>query len=193
MKKRLLLTIFILIGIICITGCGKEEKKDNNLNNSNLSNLVNIEKIYYQEINDGSVSMYLIYCVNSDKEKDITLGSSAELVVDGKKQSSAFYTYDMNKNLIAKAGFPTIVEYKTLYGGSNNTLRYIATFTINKNYTNNNMKITLKIPYNGLVSEDSPVTKYEYLEKEFVFDDIKNFLYNDNSEFISEFEKDYNK
>lgn len=186
MKNKLLLFLLCGILLIGVTGCGKEVTKE-----KSLSNLVNIEKIYYKENDNSSISMYLVYAVKSDTEKDITIGESANLIVNSQTQGSAFYTYDKNKNAIAELGFPTAVSYKTLYGGSDEKLRYVATFTINKNYIDNKKEIVLQVPINGTVSENSPVTKYEYLEKSFTFDKIEIFSYSENSEFVQEFEKDY--
>ena len=188
MKNKLLLFLLCGILLIGVTGCGKKVTKEKE---KSLSNLVDIEKIYYNENDDSSISMYLVYAVKSDTEKDITIGASANLIVDSQTNNSAFYTYDMNKNVIAELGFPTVVDYKTLYGGSDEKVRYVATFTINKNYVDNKEEIVLQVPINGTVSENSSVTKYEYLEKSFTFDEIEIFSYSENSEFIQELEKDY--
>lgn len=187
MKKKIFLNLLIFLSLFMITGCGGEKTKE-----INKPELLNIEKIYYEINEDSSVSMYLVYSIKSDEEKDITLGESANLVVDTKTQGSTFYTYDKNKNIIEQAGFPSLVSYKTLYSGSNETLKYIATFTINKKYISNKEKVKLQVPYNGEVTEKSPVTEYEYLEKNFSFDELNCFLYSDNNEFIQEFKKDYN-
>lgn len=186
MKKAILTILLCGVMILGITGCAKGTNEE-----KSLSNLTDIEKIYYKTNDDSSISMYLVYAVKSDAEKDITIGSSANLIVDSQTKNSTFYTYDMNKSIIEKAGFPTAVSYKTLYGGSDETLKYIATFTINKNYVDNKKKIILQVPINGSISENSPVTEYEYIEKVFTFDEIENFSYSENSEFIQKFEKDY--
>ena len=189
MKKKIISMVLFLTMIFVITGCGNkiEEQKQNELNSS----LVNIEKVYYKVSNDSSVSMYIVYSVKSDDKEDITLGSEANLIANSKTTGSAFFTYDMNKNFIGSLGFPTLVTYKTLYGGSDDLLKYVATFIINKKIIDNNEKIILKVPYNGEASEDSPVTKYKYLEKSFTLNEIDSFEYSDNEEFIKEFEKDY--
>lgn len=193
MKKIFLYLIMGTLLVIGLTGCGDkkvEDTRENKQTESN-SNLVSIEKIYYKVNKDSSSSMYIVYSVASDDKKDITLGDSASLVANSKTTGSAFYTYDMNKNAIGSLGFPTAVTYKTLYAGSNNSLKYVSTFVINKKIIDDNEKITLKIPYNGEVSEDSPVTKNKYLEKSFSFKEIDSFEYTENEELIKELEKDY--
>lgn len=191
--RKIMYLFLSLVLVIILTGCGnKIEKQNQNKNKKELnSSLVNIEKVYYQVSNDSSASMYIVYSVKSDDKKDITLGDSADLTANSETTGSAFYSYDMNKNFIGSLGFPTLVDYKTLYGGSEDVLKYVATFVINKRIIDDNEKIILRVPYNGEVSKDSPVTKNKYLEKSFKFDEIDSFEYSDNEEFIKEFEKDY--
>jgi len=195
MKKVIWLMLLVVIGLFLLTGCGESEitlnRKEENDAENTISKVLNIEKIYYKFNDDSSASMYLVYSIKSDENLDIDLGSSASLLVGSKTTGSAFYSYDMNKNVFEKAGFPTVVTYKTLYSGSAEILKYVATFTINKKYIDNGEDIILKVPINGTVNENSPVTEYSYLEKSFKFTEITSFLYSDNSEFLQEFKKDY--
>lgn len=188
--KKIFLTI-LLCGVILLGATGCESEKSDDSQQNTLSNLVDIEKIYYKENNDSSISMYLVYSIKSDAENDITVGASPSMIAGEETSSSAFYTYDKNKSIIEKIGFPTVVSYQTLYAGSDKKIKYIATFIINKNYVDNKKELILQIPIDGTVSYDSPATKYDNIEKSFIFDNVKSYQYVENDDFIQEFEKDY--
>ncbi len=176
MKKKIFLILLIFVMLIGLTGCGEKTNKNS------LNDLVDIEKIYYKENDNGSISMYLTYTISSDIEKDITIdGSDAKLKTDLKEYGGLYGYVDINKDLIEEAGFQTVSDYKTLYGGSNEKIKYLVIFSINKNYFEARKKLTLLVKING----------DEYIEKEIDRNKINIFKYTENSEFITEFKKDY--
>lgn len=188
------IVIIIVIGTITfkIKNKPQEEIKANNIQNIGES-LVNIEKIYYSKNKNGdSYSLYLTYSIKSDNDKDITTAGETTLISGEKEQGSSYYNYDMNKDVISMAGYPTAISYTTLYAQSDKQLKYIAHFTVGKKDIEENNNLTFKVKYNGYLNSTSPVTQYEYLEKKFKINDVSNFLYIDNNDFIKEFKKDHN-
>ena len=183
--KKILKVVLCISLVMLLVGCGNKQEE------STDSNLVTIDKIYYQENDNGSSSMYLVYSIKSDEEKDITAHGGVNLVVGENTKGSAFFTYDTNKNVIEEAGFPTVVSYKTLYAGSNQTLKYIATFTVSNKVIENNEELKLIAEVNGHQGQGM-ATEYDKLEKTFTFKDVPTFKYSDNQEFVQEFQKDYN-
>lgn len=199
---RIIIPVVIAIVIVLVVGIiiglknknKQQEEIQKNNTQSIEESLINIEKIYYSKNNSGdSYSIYLTYSIRSDDDKDITTAGETTLVSGGgKEQGSSYYTYDMNKDSISMAGYPQAISYSTLYAGSDKQLKYIAHFTVGKKDIEENNNLTLKVKYNGYSTSDSFITQYEHLEKNFKINDVTNFLYIDNNDFISEFKKDHN-
>lgn len=196
MKKAKLMMIIVaivmilIVGIIVSTIKKKETSKEDKIQNIG-EKLINIEKVYYGKINSqDSYSMYIIYTIKSDNNIDIETNNKGASLMSGGGQCASYYYYK-DQGILSKAGYSDSVRYETLYAGSDKKLKYIASFEVGKKGIEENKNLMLKVNYNGTVTENSPVTHYEFLEKTFKITEVNNFLYSDYAEFLKEFKKDH--
>lgn len=127
--------------------------------------------------------VYVVYTVYGKEDEDITVGESPDLDYGYGTIGGGLYSADPNKDFIKLLGFPTAVTYQKIRAGSEEGIRYINYFIINKKSIDENKTLTLKVPYSGKASG-------KYLEKSFTVSDVDSFEYKDDSEFLQELAKD---
>ncbi len=203
MKKNFLISLIIVVILIISAGCTKRNENTDIYRNDKYADLGNIEKIYYSENSSNQVTMYIVYSIVSDEEKDFAVGMPAGLstcyLTDNGGRNCSIPTVsgvyiasdDDNREIIELAGFPIYTTYKTLKAGSNEKVKYISKETIDKRYVDGQDMAYIYF----YLSSRLNTTNFEIttsIEKKIDFKEIKTFKYNDNSEFVEEFKKDYN-
>lgn len=195
MKKTILSILLFTILLFGVVGC---DSKDNN----KYTNLVDVEKIYYHEIDNNQISMYIVYSIKSDENQDFYVGKPANIqscyaTDDGgsscttqSSTSSYILNNDENQDLIEAAGFSLNEEYKTLKAGSDEKEKYIIEAFIDKEFLKDQDDTYLVVGLSTRLDTDSFIATTT-VKKKYKFSEVETFKYSDNSEFVEEFKKDY--
>lgn len=145
--KKVIAIMLSLILVFSFSACSKNKNDDNNTEEITTVSNIKINNIFYSNNdNDDTSSIYIEYTVSASQTEDISYGDSAKIKTNYGEQGSSLYTWDKYKDLVERAGFPVLINYQTLYAGSEKTLGYIAHFTINKRCISNDETMTLIVP-----------------------------------------------
>lgn len=179
MKKKILLSLLVIVGLFTITGCGNK-KDETNVSTSKEQSLIDIEKVYYQELDDEYL-LYIFYNVKADSKKNITISGTSKLVSNNNNEyANSFFVnqHTTSEKEIIKNGYDSAITYKTLYAGSEKIEKYVGKFDISKN--DFSQTLTLK------VADNTDNNNYS-IEKTFELKDFDKISFTSENEFVEKY------